>query len=99
MEGSDYIKQMDSKLPDLFGRLPAKYDLFEMEEFRAKSAPQHIIRHPKIVHDQDISMSTLIASSRPKYTMTALALHELFRTPFTDFYRTGTKNLQSSDEN
>src|SRR4030095_14337074 len=73
------LSRMDAKLPDLFGRLPeAKYDLFEMEEYRAKSAPAAYY-YPA---PEDRSrpgyfyVNTYNLSARPKYTMTALALHE-----------------------
>lgn len=73
------LRKMDSKLPDLFGRLPeVRYDLFEMEEFRAKSAPAAYY-YPA---PEDRSrpgyfyVNTYNLSARPKYTMTALALHE-----------------------
>lgn len=73
------LSKMDTKLPDLFGRLPeVKYDLFEMEEFRAKSAPAAYY-YPA---PEDRSrpgyfyVNTFNLSARPKYTMTALALHE-----------------------
>ena len=73
------LHTMDGKLPQLFGTLPqAKYDLKEMEEFRAKSAPAAYY-YPA---PEDRSrpgyfyVNTYNLSGRPKYTMTSLAMHE-----------------------
>lgn len=73
------LKKMDSKLPELFNHLPeVGYDLFEMEEFRAKSAPAAYY-YPA---PEDRSrpgyfyVNTYNLKARPIYTMTALALHE-----------------------
>jgi uncharacterized protein (DUF885 family) len=80
MEGFRVIlKKMDTKLPDLFGRLPeAKYDLFEMEEYRAKSAPAAYYYSAPEDRSRPgyFYVNTYNLSARPKYTMTALALHE-----------------------
>lgn len=80
MEGfKTILREMDTKLPDLFGRLPeAPYDFMEIEEFRAKSAPTaYYYSAPK---DRSrpgyFYVNTYDLPSRPKYTMTALALHE-----------------------
>lgn len=73
------LSKMDSKLPDLFGRLPeAKYDLFEMEEYRAKSAPTAYYYSAPEDRSRPgyFYVNTYSLPSRPKYTMTALALHE-----------------------
>ncbi len=73
------LKKMDTKLPDLFGRLPeAKYDLFEMEEYRAKSAPAAYYYSAPEDRSRPgyFYVNTYNLSGRPKYTMTALALHE-----------------------
>jgi prolyl oligopeptidase len=73
------LKKMDTKLPDLFGRLPeAKYDLFEMEEFRAKSAPAAYYYSAPVDRSRPgyFYVNTYNLPSRPKYTMTSLALHE-----------------------
>lgn len=73
------LGKMDTKLPDLFGRLPeAKYDLFEMEEFRAKSAPAAYYYSAPDDRSRPgyFYVNTYNLSARPKYTMTALALHE-----------------------
>ncbi len=70
---------MDKQLPDIFGILPeAPYDLKEMEAYRAKSAPQAYY----YAAPEDRSrpgyfyVNTTNLPARPKYTMTALALHE-----------------------
>lgn len=70
---------MDEQLPNIFGILPeAPYDLKEMEAYRAKSAPQAYY-YPA---PEDRSrpgyfyVNTTNLPARPKYTMTALALHE-----------------------
>ena len=80
MEGfRTILRKMDTKLPDLFGRLPeAKYDLFEMEEFRAKSAPAAYYYSAPDDRSRPgyFYVNTYNLSARPKYTMTALALHE-----------------------
>jgi uncharacterized protein (DUF885 family) len=73
------LSRMDTKLPDLFGRLPeVKYDLFEMEEFRAKSAPAAYYYSAPEDRSRPgyFYVNTYNLPSRPKYTMTALALHE-----------------------
>lgn len=73
------LSNMDTKLPDLFGRMPeAKYDLFEMEEFRAKSAPAAYYYSAPEDRSRPgyFYVNTYNLSARPKYTMTALALHE-----------------------
>lgn len=73
------LSKMDSKLPQLFGKLPeAKYDLFEMEEFRAKSAPAAYYYAAPLDRSRPgyFYVNTYNLSARPKYTMTALALHE-----------------------
>lgn len=73
------LKIMDSKLPQLFGKLPeAKYDLREMEEFRAASAPAAYYYSAPEDRSRPgyFYVNTFDLPSRPKYTMTALALHE-----------------------
>ncbi len=73
------LSKMDTKLPGLFGRLPeAKYDLFEMEEFRAKSAPAAYYYSAPEDRSRPgyFYVNTYDLPSRPIYTMTALALHE-----------------------
>jgi uncharacterized protein (DUF885 family) len=73
------LSKMDSKLPDLFSILPtAKYDLKEMEEYRAKSAPQAYYYSAPLDNSRPgyFYVNTYNLPSRPKYTMTALALHE-----------------------
>jgi len=75
----EILKIMDTKLPQLFGRLPeAKYDLREMEEFRAASAPAAYYYSAPEDRSRPgyFYVNTYDLPSRPKYTMTALALHE-----------------------
>lgn len=75
----DILTKMDAKLPELFGTLPeADYDLFEMEEYRAASAPQaYYYSAPEDRSRPGLFyVNTFNLPSRPKYTMTALALHE-----------------------
>ena len=75
----DILGRMDAKLPDLFGRLPkAPYDLKEMEEFRSKSAPAAYYYSAPEDRSRPgyFYVNTYDLPSRPKYTMTALALHE-----------------------
>lgn len=75
----EILKTMDTKLPQLFGRLPeAKYDLREMEEFRAASAPAAYYYSAPEDRSRPgyFYVNTYDLPSRPKYTMTALALHE-----------------------
>jgi uncharacterized protein (DUF885 family) len=80
MEGFRVIlKKVDAKLPELFGRLPeAKYDLFEMEEFRAKSAPAAYYYSAPEDRSRPgyFYVNTYNLSARPIYTMTSLAMHE-----------------------
>lgn len=75
----DILKRMDEKLPQLFGKLPeAKYDLREMEEYRAASAPAAYYYSAPEDRSRPgyFYVNTYDLPSRPKYTMTALALHE-----------------------
>jgi uncharacterized protein (DUF885 family) len=80
MEGyREILSVMDKKLPSLFGILPqAPYDLKEMEEFRAKSAPAAYYYSAPEDRSRPgyFYVNTYDLSARPKYTMTALALHE-----------------------
>lgn len=73
------LKTMDAKLPSLFGRLPkAPYALKEMEMYRAKSAPQAYYYSAPEDRSRPgyFYVNTYDLPSRPKFTMTALALHE-----------------------
>lgn len=73
------LKKVDTKLPSLFGRLPeAKYDLREMEEFRAPSAPAAYYYSAPEDRSRPgyFYVNTYDLSARPKYTMTSLAMHE-----------------------
>ena len=70
---------VDSKLPSLFGRLPkSPYDLKEIETYRAASAPQAYYYSAPLDRSRPgyFYVNTYDLPSRPKHTMTALALHE-----------------------
>lgn len=73
------LVKMDAKLPELFGRLPkAKWDLKEIEAYRADAAPDAYYYSAP----EDFSrpgyfyVNTSHLNMRPKYTMEALAYHE-----------------------
>lgn len=73
------LKTIDAKLPSLFGRLPkAPYAIKEMEPYRAKSAPQAYYYSAPEDRSRPgyFYVNTYDLPSRPKFTMTALALHE-----------------------
>ncbi|MGH2575324.1 MAG: DUF885 domain-containing protein, partial [Ignavibacteria bacterium] len=73
------LREMDKKLPELFGILPeARYDFKEIEEYRAKSAPAAYYYSAPEDRSRPgyFYVNTYDLSARPKYTMTALALHE-----------------------
>lgn len=73
------LRTIDAKLPSLFGRLPkAPYALKEMEPYRAKSAPQAYYYSAPEDRSRPgyFYVNTYDLPSRPKFTMTALALHE-----------------------
>lgn len=73
------LDRMDSELPMLFGKLPrTPYDLKELEAYRAKAAPAaYYYRAPEDGSRPGyFYVNTYDLSSRPKFTMTALALHE-----------------------
>ena len=73
------LNKMDAKLPDLFGKLPAAgYDLIEMEEFRAASAPAayYYPAPDDRTRPGYFYVNTFNLNARPIYGMTALALHE-----------------------
>ncbi|MCB0724104.1 MAG: DUF885 domain-containing protein [Ignavibacteriae bacterium] len=80
MQGfKNILSEMDSKLPSLFGTLPqAPLDVKEIEEFRAKNAPAAYYYSAPEDRSRPgyFYVNTYDLSSRPKYTMTALALHE-----------------------
>lgn len=70
---------VDSKLSTLFGRLPSSpYDLKEIESYRAVSAPQAYYYPAPLDRSRPgyFYVNTYDLASRPKHTMTALALHE-----------------------
>jgi uncharacterized protein (DUF885 family) len=73
------LAKMDAALPSLFGRLPqAPYDLKEIEDYRAASAPQAYYYSAPDDGSRPgyFYVNTSRLEARPKYTMTALALHE-----------------------
>ena len=77
-----YQKILDDaqkQLPDLFGKLPkTPCELKEIEAYRAASAPQAYYYHPPEDGSRPgyFYVNTSKLDSRPKYTMTALTLHE-----------------------
>ncbi len=73
------LDRMDAALPGLFGRLPkAPYDLKEIEDYRADNAPQAYYYSAPEDRSRPgyFYVNTSKLDSRPRYTMTALALHE-----------------------
>ena len=73
------LNKMDAKLPKLFGKLPAAgYDLTEMEDFRAASAPAayYYPAPDDRTRPGYFYVNTYNLNARPVYGMTALALHE-----------------------
>lgn len=73
------LDQMNLKLPQLFGTLPqARCELKEMEEYRAKSAPQAYYYSAPEDRSRPawFYVNAYDLPSRPAYTMTALTLHE-----------------------
>ncbi len=75
----EILVRVDSTLPQMFGKLPkAKYDLKEMEEYRAASAPAaYYYSAPEDGSRPGyFYVNTYDLASRPKYTMTSLAMHE-----------------------
>ena len=73
------LDTMDTKLPQLFGKLPkTPYDLKEIEEYRAVAAPAAYYYNAPEDGSRPgyFYVNTNNLSARPKYTMTALALHE-----------------------
>ena len=73
------LRKMDSKLPKLFGHLPkARYDLREIETYRADSAPDAYYYRPPEDGSRPayFYVNTFRPETRPKYTMEALAYHE-----------------------
>ncbi|HZD12500.1 MAG TPA: DUF885 domain-containing protein, partial [Candidatus Binatus sp.] len=75
----EILSRMDEKLPQLFGRLPrVKYDLHEMEAYRAESAPDAYYYPPPEDGSRPayFYVNTYRPETRPKYTMEALAYHE-----------------------
>lgn len=75
----EILKRVDATLPMEFGKLPeAKYDLREMEEFRAASAPAAYYYSAPEDRSRPgyFYVNTYNLPGRPKYTMTVLAMHE-----------------------
>lgn len=75
----DILKTIDNKLPQLFGRFPkASYEVKEIDEYMAKSAPQAFYHSAPDDRSRPgyFYANTYDLSARPKYTMTALSLHE-----------------------
>ncbi len=75
----EILARMDEKIPDLFGRLPkAPYELKEIEDYRAVSAPQAYYNSPPEDGSRPgyFYVNTHDLASRPIHSMTALALHE-----------------------
>src|SRR5713101_2278670 len=73
------LRKMDARLSELFGRLPkAKYDLREIETYRADSAPDAYYYRPPEDGSRPayFYVNTFRPETRPKYTMEALAYHE-----------------------
>ncbi len=76
---AEILKKMDDQLGNFFNVLPkAKYAIKEMETYRAQSAPQAYYYPPPLDGSRPgyFYVNTYNLKSRPKYTMTALALHE-----------------------
>lgn len=80
MEGfREILKKMDKELPRFFKRLPeSEYDLKEIEEFRALSAP--VAYYYSAPEDRSrpgyFYVNTSLPEKRALYTMEALAFHE-----------------------
>jgi uncharacterized protein (DUF885 family) len=75
----EILSRMDEQMTSLFLELPqTPYDLREIEEFRARNAPAaYYYSAPEDGSRPGyFYVNTYDLSSRPKYTMTALALHE-----------------------
>jgi uncharacterized protein (DUF885 family) len=75
----DILDIMDERLPQLFHTLPqTPYDLTVIEEYRAANAPQAYYYPAPDDGSRPgyFYVNTTQLDSRPKYTMTALALHE-----------------------
>jgi len=73
------LRKMDARLPELFGHLPkARYDLREIETYRADSAPDAYYYQPPEDGSRPayFYVNTFRPETRPKYTMEALAYHE-----------------------
>lgn len=75
----EILARVDSTLPKMFGKLPkAPYDLKEIEEFRAEAAPAAYYYSAPEDRSRPgyFYVNTYDLPSRPKYTMTSLAMHE-----------------------
>ncbi|MEK7484556.1 MAG: DUF885 domain-containing protein [Planctomycetota bacterium] len=80
MEGfAAILKVMDTKMPELFSRLPkTPYGLKKIEEYRAHSAPMAYYYPPPIKGSRKgyFYVNTSQLNTRPKYQMEVLAYHE-----------------------
>ena len=75
----EILRKMGERLPLLFGRLPiANYELREIEDFRADSAPAayYYVAPEDRSRPAYFYVNTYKPETRPKYTMEALAYHE-----------------------
>jgi prolyl oligopeptidase len=73
------LEKTDEKLPLLFGKLPkARWDLKEIEEYRAEAAPAAYYYSPPDDGSRPgyFYVNTYQLETRPVYTMPALAFHE-----------------------
>jgi prolyl oligopeptidase len=73
------LREMNARLPQLFGRLPrAACELKEMESWRAQAAPTAYYYSPPDDGSRPgyFYVNTYDLSSRPRYSMEALAYHE-----------------------
>jgi uncharacterized protein (DUF885 family) len=73
------LEKTDEKLPLLFGKLPkARWDLKEIEEYRAEAAPAAYYYPPPDDGSRPgyFYVNTYQLETRPVYTMAALAFHE-----------------------
>jgi uncharacterized protein (DUF885 family) len=75
----EILRQMDTRLAEFFGRLPAaKYDFREIEKWRADAAPAAYYYAPPEDGSRPgyFYVNTFKPETRPKYLMEALAYHE-----------------------
>lgn len=75
----DILKKADLKLPQYFGRLPKTgYEVKSIEEYREKDSPAAFYNGPPDDGSRKgiFYANTYQPETRPKYNMTALAVHE-----------------------